>query len=458
MAWPCITRACCIARFWNQLDKADIAVPLVFTKYSEATEHPGAPPQPLPSSQQAQPARAVAIETQPVQGGLDTVARATGPAPGPSGEREAVAAPSRSAQGLSAGSGSTSGSGPADSVMRQDYRAWKVQRPEPSCRPRSEYQPSDAPFERETQYQKDFRAWPLPRRGDHPWIPKPVQIPAPSQASAPIFGAPKRRPQSQERWPMQAAAEASELEAPREAGVQAAGKASGADDRDTRRKAGPAWMVRRSEGHEQMPVPPAPAQVGAGGPAAGKASGADERDTRRRAGPAWMVHRSEGHEQVEDGGPAAGKASGADERDTRRRAGPAWMVRRSEGHEQTPLPTAQAQATEGGKGRAAADALNRQIREEVTSAVSSSYRNEFRAWTDIKPVKPIKAKPQYKPPDDKMAHETSYSAQFKGEANKPTAADNKVIDRRRIRSLYSEPFKEPPKVRWGLTHESWPWR
>ncbi|OWK17853.1 hypothetical protein Celaphus_00009244 [Cervus elaphus hippelaphus] len=45
-----------------------------------------------------------------------------------------------------------------------------------------------------------------------------------------------------------------------------------------------------------------------------------------------------------------------------------------------------------------------------------------------------------------MAHETSYSAQFKGEANKPTPADNKVIDRRRIRSLYSEPFKEPPKV------------
>lgn len=84
--------------------------------------------------------------------------------------------------------------------------------------------------------------------------------------------------------------------------------------------------------------------------------------------------------------------------------------------------------------------------------LSLIHRNEFRAWTDIKPVKPIKAKPQYKPPDDKMAHETSYSAQFKGEANKPTPADNKVIDRRRIRSLYSEPFKEPPKVRqilWG---------
>lgn len=83
---------------------------------------------------------------------------------------------------------------------------------------------------------------------------------------------------------------------------------------------------------------------------------------------------------------------------------------------------------------------------------SLTYRNEFRAWTDIKPVKPIKAKPQYKPPDDKMVHETSYSAQFKGEANKPSAADNKAVDRRRIRSLYSEPFKECPKVRQISLH------
>lgn len=83
---------------------------------------------------------------------------------------------------------------------------------------------------------------------------------------------------------------------------------------------------------------------------------------------------------------------------------------------------------------------------------SLTHRNEFRAWTDIKPVKPIKAKPQYKPPDDKMVHETSYSAQFKGEANKPSAADNKAMDRRRIRSLYSEPFKESPKVRQLLLH------
>ncbi|XP_534007.3 microtubule-associated protein 6 isoform X4 [Canis lupus familiaris] len=379
MAWPCITRACCIARFWNQLDKADIAVPLVFTKYSEATEAPSAPPQPPqpPQPAHAPPsARAVAIETQPAQGELDAVARATGPAPGPSGDREAAAPPGRGAPGAGPGpgSGSTSSAGPADSVMRQDYRAWKVQRPEPSCRPRSEYQPSDAPFERETQYQKDFRAWPLPRRGDHPWIPKPVQIPASSQASGPILGASKRRPQSQERWPAQAAAEAPEQEAtPGGAGGPAAGKPSGGDERDTRRKPGPAWMLRRAEGQGPEPTPPPAAQAQA-------------------------------------------------------------------------QAQAQAAAPEAGKGRAAADALNRQIREEVASAAGSSYRNEFRAWTDIKPVKPIKARPQYKPPDDKMAHETSYSAQFKGEANKPTPADNKVIDRRRIRSLYSEPFKEPPKV------------
>lgn len=83
----------------------------------------------------------------------------------------------------------------------------------------------------------------------------------------------------------------------------------------------------------------------------------------------------------------------------------------------------------------------------VAYVLSVIHRNEFRAWTDIKPVKPIKARSQYRPPGDKMFHETSYSAQFKGEANKPTSADNKAIDRRRIRSLYSEPFKEPPKVR-----------
>ncbi|GAB0180996.1 microtubule-associated protein 6 [Grus japonensis] len=72
--------------------------------------------------------------------------------------------------------------------------------------------------------------------------------------------------------------------------------------------------------------------------------------------------------------------------------------------------------------------------------------NEFRPWVDVKPVKAIKAKAQYKPPEEKMTHETSYSAQFKGETSKPAPADNKFLERRRIRTLYSEPYKEPPKV------------
>uniref|UniRef100_A0A4X2LDZ5 Microtubule associated protein 6 n=1 Tax=Vombatus ursinus TaxID=29139 RepID=A0A4X2LDZ5_VOMUR len=357
MAWPCITRACCIARFWNQLDKADIAVPLVFTKYSEATDHPGAPPQPqqppAAQPQHAPPsARSVAIETQPAPGDLDAVARATGPG----GERE-PGPPSAQAQAKTA-----AGLGPADSVMRQDYRAWKVQRPEPSCKPRSEYQPSDTPFEKETQYQKDFRAWPLPRRGDHPWIPKAAPPPPPQPLPAP------------ERRSGEAPAQA---QAP---GDEEGGGGGGGGD---------------------LP--------------AGKASGPDWWEVRKKAGPAWMLRRAEGQGL--------------------------------QGSEPQPQPQPQ-QPPEagGGKGRAAADALNRQIREEVASAAGSSYRNEFRAWTDIKPVKPIRAKSQYKPPEDKMVHETSYSAQFKGEPNKPTPAENKVIDRRRIRSLYSEPFKESPKV------------
>ncbi|XP_072711515.1 microtubule-associated protein 6 [Ciconia boyciana] len=309
MAWPCITRACCIARFWNQLDKADIAVPLVFTKYSEATEQPAAPAPP--------PRPAAPIDTQP--GGEAAGEPAPGPArPGP--------APHASP--------------PADSVMRHDYKPWKVQRPEPSCKPKSEYQPSDTPFEKETQYQKDFRAWPIPKRGDHPWIPKP----------------------------------------------------------------GPSPVLALDRGSPEKP--------------------AQEKRRKVLPGP----EKKEEDPEVEDEHPKA--------------------VRAGEGREKGRKKAEEAggQPAEAGRGRAAADALNRQIKEEVAAGVSSSYRNEFRPWVDVKPVKAIKAKAQYKPPEEKMTHETSYNAQFKGETSKPAPADNKFLERRRIRTLYSEPYKEPPKV------------
>ncbi|KAK2495093.1 hypothetical protein MC885_008030 [Smutsia gigantea] len=35
MAWPCISRLCCLARRWNQLDRSDVAVPLTLHSYSD---------------------------------------------------------------------------------------------------------------------------------------------------------------------------------------------------------------------------------------------------------------------------------------------------------------------------------------------------------------------------------------------------------------------------------------
>merc|ERR1712168_1426186 len=116
MAWPCITRACCMARFWNQLDKADIAVPLVFTKYTDVSEMQHIQLQPPSSHHQKHPhaqATRVAIETQP-----------HGSAP-----------PRRS----------VSEERVCSSVMRQDFKHWRVQR-EPSCKPKNEYHNPETPF------------------------------------------------------------------------------------------------------------------------------------------------------------------------------------------------------------------------------------------------------------------------------------------------------------------------
>lgn len=144
MAWPCITRACCINRFWTELDKADIAVPLVFTKYSDVAEVQHLPHHPQPKQKKA---AAIAIETQ--QHPEEPEAAKAPPATGAAAAKD----------------------GSAASVMRQDFKAWRV-RPEPSCKPRNEYQPPPAPFNNETQYQKDYKPWPIPRKHDHPWIPK----------------------------------------------------------------------------------------------------------------------------------------------------------------------------------------------------------------------------------------------------------------------------------------------
>ncbi|XP_030258396.1 microtubule-associated protein 6 homolog isoform X3 [Sparus aurata] len=315
MAWPCITRACCINRFWTELDKADIAVPLVFTKYSDVADVQHLPHHPQPRQKRA---GAIAIETQPHHG-----------------EQEAGKAPP--ATGAAAGK-----DGSNASVMRQDFKAWRV-RPEPSCKPRNEYQRSAAPFNNETQYQKDYKPWPIPRKHDHPWIPKPSPTGGPERSA----GGGKLE---------HAAAEA-------ESGVE------------------------KSEIEEKL----------------------QEKETKEVA-----------------------KKSVKREKSAERKAG-----------EKTEAQMGADAIAEQRKGRAAADALNRQIKEVMST--SSSYRTEFKAYKDVKPVKPIKAPSQYKPPAEETSLETSYSATYKGEQVKVNPTDNKVVERRRIRSLYSEPGKEPAK-------------
>ncbi|XP_034034913.1 microtubule-associated protein 6 homolog isoform X2 [Thalassophryne amazonica] len=299
MAWPCISRACCMARFWNQLDKADIAVPLVFPKYTDASE--------MQHIQLQPPQARVAIETQP--------ARA---------EPRAAAAPSVSAR---APRRSVSEERVCSSVMREDFKPWRV-RPEPSCKPRNEYHGPDIPFNSETQYQKDFKPWPIPKRYDHPWIPK-----APPAA---CVSGERSRPKQQ--------AEA-------DSGVEKGAIADKVQEKDL------------LQGQE-----------------------------RKKRSSKKVVLKLEG---------------------------------------------------EGGRGRAAADAVNRQIKEEITSG--SSYRTEFKAYKDVQPVKMIRAKSQYFPPDERTSLETSYSATFKGAQGALQPADNKALERRRIRSLYSEPYIDPPK-------------
>lgn len=128
-----------MSRFWNQLDKADIAVPLVFTKYTDVSE--------MQHIQLQPPQARVTIETQPSR--AESSAN-TARAPRRCVSEERV----------------------CSSVMREDFKHWRV-RPEPSCKPKNEYHGPETPFNSETQYQKDYKPWPIPKRYDHPWINKP---------------------------------------------------------------------------------------------------------------------------------------------------------------------------------------------------------------------------------------------------------------------------------------------
>ncbi|CAM5174761.1 unnamed protein product [Natator depressus] len=126
MAWPCISRVCCLARFWSQLDKSDLSVPLTIHSYSDIEE-----PEEAASPARGGPRRgAAAAEGRPRAGG---------------GQPPAGAPPSQ------------------DSLAVK--RSWKggSHKRGPAAAPGSQ------PFAAETQYRQDFRAWPLQPRDACPW-------------------------------------------------------------------------------------------------------------------------------------------------------------------------------------------------------------------------------------------------------------------------------------------------
>uniref|UniRef100_A0A8C5SRS1 MAP6 domain containing 1 n=1 Tax=Laticauda laticaudata TaxID=8630 RepID=A0A8C5SRS1_LATLA len=126
MAWPCISRVCCLARFWNQVDKSDLAVPLTIHNYSDIEE--GA---------------------EAGGGGSPRI-----PPGGTASSRPP--APPRAASALP-----VSASAPS---LRDSLAVVKRPSKKSADRHRKE------PFAAETQYQQDFRAWPLPKRGALPWL------------------------------------------------------------------------------------------------------------------------------------------------------------------------------------------------------------------------------------------------------------------------------------------------
>lgn len=107
MAWPCISRLCCLARRWNQLDRSDVAVPLTLHNYSDLeSDEPGsAAPRPcqgqsVPPAGAREPGRDVPLTQYQRDFGVLRTAPAgprdatPGRGPGAGGRRAKAAAPS----------------------------------------------------------------------------------------------------------------------------------------------------------------------------------------------------------------------------------------------------------------------------------------------------------------------------------------------------------------------------
>lgn len=129
MAWPCITRVCCLARFWNQLDKSDLAVPLTIHNYSDIEE---------PAEEGGGAAQQARIPTGGGRGRPHGHPRTASALP--------VSASAPSLQDSLVGVKRPSKKGRGGGGRRKES------------------------FAAETQYQQDFRAWPVQKRGALPWV------------------------------------------------------------------------------------------------------------------------------------------------------------------------------------------------------------------------------------------------------------------------------------------------
>ncbi|KAK5888928.1 hypothetical protein CesoFtcFv8_014977 [Champsocephalus esox] len=126
MAWPCISRVCCLARFWNQFDKSDLSVPLTIQNYSDIPDH----------------------EVRSITKQVSASERAPGnkyATPDPRGPSHAP----------------RDGPGTRGSLKARTEQSYK---------PREEYHPPGVPFNSVTQYKQDFKPWPIPRKENFPWI------------------------------------------------------------------------------------------------------------------------------------------------------------------------------------------------------------------------------------------------------------------------------------------------
>ncbi|XP_014047539.1 microtubule-associated protein 6 homolog isoform X2 [Salmo salar] len=125
MAWPCISRVCCLARFWNQFDKSDLSVPLTIQNYSDITD------------QEVQSVTRQVPTDRVLRHNYSTTEHR--------------------------GSPQTPGDAPGT------HRSLRGRR-EPNFKPREDYHQTGVPFSTVTQYKQDYKPWPIPKKENFPWI------------------------------------------------------------------------------------------------------------------------------------------------------------------------------------------------------------------------------------------------------------------------------------------------